>query len=129
MYYSMGVCHGDTWHLNIISIFTSINKLIIFWPSHKMWIRFWQMFISLWEFYFFCNWHCNLIFELHKTLVTHYIYTLWMLMDKLHELHNCNSLYIWCNSLQFNCNSIKTTNFQLLCNSIIIAPMMSWWRH
>ncbi len=47
-----------------------------------------------------------------------------MLMDKLHELQSCNSSYIWCNSLQFNCNFVKTTHFQLLCNSIITTPMI-----
>jgi hypothetical protein len=34
----------------------------------------------------FCNWPCNSTFELQKTFVIHYIYSLWVLMDKLHEL-------------------------------------------
>jgi hypothetical protein len=85
--------------------------------------------ILIWEKMVFCNWHCNLIFELQKTLATQCIYTLWMLMDKLNELQSCNSPYIWCISLELNCNLIKTIHFQLLCNSIIIAPMMSCWRH
>jgi hypothetical protein len=64
----------------------------------------------LWKKWVFCNWPCNSIFELQRTLVTHYIYTLSVLMDKLHELQSCNSPYIRCNSLQFNCNSIKISN-------------------
>jgi hypothetical protein len=47
----------------------------------------------------FCNWPCNSIFELQRTFAIHYIYTLWMLIDKLQELQNCNSPYKWCNSL------------------------------
>jgi hypothetical protein len=66
----------------------------------------------------FCNSPYNSIFELQKTLATHYMYTPLILMDKLHELQSCNSLYIQCNSLQLNCNSIKTTHFQLLFNSL-----------
>jgi hypothetical protein len=31
----------------------------------------------------FCNEPCNSIFELHKTFATHYIYMLWMVIDKL----------------------------------------------
>jgi hypothetical protein len=62
-------------------------------------------------------------------LATNYIYTPWMLTDKLHQLQNYNLRRIRCNSLQLNCNSIKTTHFQLMCNSIIIAPMMSCWCH
>jgi hypothetical protein len=36
LHYSTMVAHGDTWHLNIISIFIIINKLIISWPSNKI---------------------------------------------------------------------------------------------
>jgi hypothetical protein len=43
-----------------------------------------------------------------------------MLMNKLHELQNYNSI-----AIELNCNFVKTIHFQLLCNSIIIAPMMS----
>jgi len=77
----------------------------------------------------FCNWPCNSIFELQRTFATHCIYMMWVLTNKLHELQNCNSLYIWCNSLQLNCNLVKTIFFQLLCNSIITALMMSCWCH
>jgi hypothetical protein len=58
-------------------------------------------------------------------LAIHCIFTLWVLLEKLHELQNCNSLYIRCNSLQFNCNSVKTTHFQLLCNSITTTSITS----
>jgi len=68
----------------------------------------------------FYNWPCNSIFELDQRLA-HYIYMSWVLMDKLHKLQSWNSLYIRCN----NCNFVKTTHFQLLCNSIITTFMMS----
>jgi len=45
IFYFMGVVHGDTWHLNLVSIFIIIDKLIIFQSSNKMWIKFWHMFI------------------------------------------------------------------------------------
>ncbi len=49
-------------------------------------------------------------FELQWPFAIHYIYTLWVLTDKLHELQSCNSLYIWCNSLQlYQNNSFSTT--------------------
>jgi hypothetical protein len=44
------------------------------------------MLHTLWEKWVFCNWPCNSIFELHPTLATYHIYTLWMLLDKLQEL-------------------------------------------
>jgi hypothetical protein len=37
---------------------------------------------TLWEKGVFYNWPCNPIFELQRTLATHCIYSLWMLMDK-----------------------------------------------
>jgi len=39
LYYFTKVVHGDTLHLNLISIFIIINKLIIYQPSNKMQIR------------------------------------------------------------------------------------------
>jgi hypothetical protein len=45
LYYFTKVVHGDTLHLNLISIFIIINKLIIYQPSNKMQIRVWHMFI------------------------------------------------------------------------------------
>ncbi len=68
--------------------------------------------LSLWNRWMFCNWSCNSNFELQRTLVTHCIYTLWVLTNKLHELQNCNSLYIWCNSLQLNQNNSFSTTMQ-----------------
>jgi hypothetical protein len=53
-----------------------------------------------------------------------YLYT-WVLIDNLHELQSCNWPYIWHDSLQLNYNFVKTTHFQLLCDSIITTPMMS----
>jgi hypothetical protein len=43
----MGVAHVDTWHLKLVSIFIIIDKLIIFQPSNKMWIKFWH--VSIYE--------------------------------------------------------------------------------
>jgi hypothetical protein len=37
--------YGDMWHLNIVSMFISIDKLIIYRPSNKMWIWFWHVSI------------------------------------------------------------------------------------
>ncbi len=54
---------------------------------------------TLWEKGVFCNWPYNSLFELQETLVNHYIYILWVLIDKLHELQSCNSPYIQCNSI------------------------------
>jgi hypothetical protein len=60
---------------------------------------------------------CNSIFELQWPFATHYISTLWMLLDKLHELQKLlDSSYIQCNSLQLNCNFVRTIPLQLLCN-------------
>jgi hypothetical protein len=94
--------------------------LLLLWLKHNFWhffkcrfhhhictflfskfnqLRWWQHY----EKKVFCNWPCNSIFELHWIFTTHCIYTMWMLMDKLHELQSYNSLYIWCNSLQLNC--------------------------
>jgi hypothetical protein len=40
---------------------------------------------------------------------THYIYTPWVLTDKLHELHSWNSPYIQCNSITCQNNTFSTT--------------------
>ncbi len=45
MFICEGQLYGVIWHSNIISIFVIINKLIISWPSIKMWIRFWHVSI------------------------------------------------------------------------------------
>ncbi len=76
------------------------------------------MWVTLWEKKVFCNWPCNSIFESQKTLATHCIYMLWMLMDKLHELQSCNSLYIQCNSLQ-----LIATQLQLRQNNLFSTTM------
>ncbi len=73
---------------------------------------------ALWEKWVFCNWFCFSIFKLHWTLATHYIYTPWMLMDKLHELQSCNSPYIWSNSLQ-----LIATHLQLCQNNSFSTTM------
>jgi len=52
--------------------------------SHDLRPRSWQL--SLWEKGMSCNWPCNSSFELQKTFIIHCIYSLWVLMDKLHEL-------------------------------------------
>jgi len=75
---------------------------------------------------------CNLVFELQWPLAINYNFTLWMLLDKSHELQklqfiaflrcecywtshmsckNCISPYIWCNWMQIHCNSIKNNSF------------------
>jgi hypothetical protein len=73
----------------------------------------------------FCNWRCNSIFELQKTLATYYIYTSRVLMDKLHQLQSCNSTYIWCNSLQLNQNNSFSTTIQLHYNYTHDVRVMS----
>jgi hypothetical protein len=82
-------------------------------------------FITQWKKMVFCNWPCNLVFELQWSLTTHHISTLWVFSNKLHESQSCNSAYIRCNSLQLNCNYAETTHFQLLCNSTTTIAMVT----
>jgi hypothetical protein len=58
------------------------------------------------------------------SLATHCIYTPWVLMDKLHELKSCNSLYILCNTLQFYQNNSFSTIMQLFYNCTHDVMMM-----
>jgi hypothetical protein len=53
----------------------------------------------------FYNWPCNSIVNFCRTFATHYIFG------------------------ATHCNFVKTTHFQLLCNSIITTPMKSCWHH
>jgi hypothetical protein len=59
------------------------------------------------------------------SLATHYIYTPWMLMDKLHELKSCNSSYILCNTLQLYRNKSFSTTMHLHYNCTHDVMMMS----
>ncbi len=77
-----------------------------------------KLLLSLWKKKCFTTSLITQFLKLQKTLAIHYICTL--SVNK--QVALCNSLYIWCNSLQ-------PIYFQLLCNSIIIAPMMSCLHH
>jgi hypothetical protein len=85
----------------------------------------WELFIVR-EKKVFCNWPYNSIFELHRTLATHYIYTSWLIIGQ--SCMNCRIVIHYIYNAT-NCNSIKTIHFQLLCNFIIIIPMMSCWHY
>jgi hypothetical protein len=63
----------------------------------------------------FCNWPCNSIFELHHTLTTHRIYTLWVLLsNKLQKLQLTKyTVQVITIQLQLCCNNFFSTTMQL----------------
>ncbi len=116
-------CRFELWFPKRLSIFFSkrlpfdikwlnmwkiIHNYIKFFYKSKFDIYF-KLFIFYWnailEKRVFCNWPCNSIFKLHRTLVIHCIY------GATHY------------------NFVATIPFQLLCNSLMTTIIMSCWHH
>jgi hypothetical protein len=74
----------------------------------------------------FCNWPWNSIFELHRTLATHYIYMLSMLSNKLQELQKLQFIII---QLQLCHNNSFSTTMQLPYDYNHNVILMSFFIH
>jgi hypothetical protein len=93
-------------------------------------------FCTIWFIYkqyekgVFCNWPCNLVFELHRTFATHCIYTPWVLSDKLQELQlTVYIMQLIIIQLQFCCNNSFSTTMQLCYDYNHNIMMMSFFIH
>jgi hypothetical protein len=66
-----------------------------------------NMIVVLWKQGVFCNWPCNLIFELKWPLATHNISMIWVLLDKLHEVQELQFIKILYLYIYINFNDPK----------------------
>jgi hypothetical protein len=112
------ICLGITYHkpfeIDICYIFSKQLHLI----STKINIHYEKkryFTIGLATYFFKCTGHLQfIIFKHHECQWINCM----SYKTVIHHIYNAT-----------HCNFIKTTHFQLLCNSIIIAPMMSCWHH
>jgi len=77
----------------------------------------------------FCNWPCNLLFELQWPLITHCISILLGSECYHTSCKSCNSLYIWCKSMQLCHNNSFPTTTQFPYDYNHNLMLMSFFSH
>jgi hypothetical protein len=78
----------------------------------------------------FCNWACNLVFELQWPFATHYISIPIRVIEQVAWISiHCIYNSLWCNSLQLYCNNSFSTIMQLPYNYNHDVMLTSFFIH